>query len=145
MAPLGALAPLLAVLLCVANVAGVDLSVQHHGKGGGGGGGGAGGGGTPGEMPTSPFNYVLAYSWTPGFCKGTTYPGCSAPEPYWTDHFTIHGLWPQYNTTTGYPADCTTEPFSQAAVDAVGESKMIEYWPNVQEATGSANYASFWT
>ena len=117
--------------------------VQGHHKGGGG----TPGKGKGGDMPTSPFNYVMAYSWTPGFCKGQTYPGCSSPdlESYWTNHFTIHGLWPQYNTTTGYPQDCTTEPFSQTAVDQVGENKMIEYWPNVQEAIGSANYPSFWT
>ena len=133
---------LLFTLLTLAGWArGVDFG-RHRGKGGGGGGGGAPGGK---DMPTSPFNYVMAYSWTPGFCKGQTYPGCATPESYWTNHFTIHGLWPQYNTTTGYPQDCTTEPFSQEAVNAVGESTMIEYWPNVQEPTGSANYASFWT
>ena len=105
-----------------------------------------GGGGKPPGSPTQPWNYVLAYSWTPGFCKGTTYPGCSTPQPYWTNHFTLHGLWPQYNTTDGYPADCTTEAFSQSAVDAVngGESTMITYWPNVQEVEGTSTYSDFW-
>lgn len=113
-----------------------DLVVGKHHKGP------SGSGGSP---PSSSWNYILAYTWSPGFCQGQSYPGCqNAGSEYMATHFTLHGLWPQYNTTTGYPADCSTESFSQSAVDAVGEDKMIEYWPNVQEAEGSSTYSSFW-
>jgi ribonuclease T2 len=87
--------------------------------------------------------YVLAYSWQPQFCWGTTYPGCTNPEDFWKTHFTMHGLWPQY-TTTGYPSSCTTEKFDPAVTDAIGMDTMIQYWPNVKEAEGSANYDDFW-
>ena len=87
--------------------------------------------------------YVYAYSWTPGFCHGQTYPGCADPLQYWTTNFTIHGLWPQY-TTSGYPASCTTEPFDITIPQQIGESKMIQYWPDVQYDENSPSYDSFW-
>ena len=64
------------------------------------------------------FVYVLAYTWTPGFCINQTYPGCSDPESYWLNHFTLHGLWPQY-TTTGYPSYCTTEAYNASIPDII--------------------------
>ncbi len=88
--------------------------------------------------------YVLAYSWSPGFCNTQSNdPGCSDPESYWTNHFTLHGLWPQY-TTSGYPHDCTSEKFDPSAPESVGMSTMEKYWPNVQESEGSSDYDSFW-
>jgi len=89
--------------------------------------------------------YVFAYSWTPEFCYGESYPGCSGSEreSFWGDHFTIHGLWPQY-TTGGYPASCTTEPFDPAAVEKVGMDTMYQYWPNVQYSESDPNYDEFW-
>lgn len=113
---------------------GQDLVLGKHHSGSGGK-----------SPPSSSWNYILAYTWSPGFCSGQSYPGCqNAGSEYLATHFTLHGLWPQYNTTSGYPADCSTEAFSQSAVDAVGENKMIQYWPNVQEAEGSSTYSSFW-
>jgi len=87
--------------------------------------------------------YVYAYSWTPGFCNGYTYPGCMNPELYWTTNLTIHGLWPQYNTT-GYPSSCNNEPFDVSVPEMIGLSKMIQYWPNVQATESTASYDSFW-
>lgn len=102
---------------------------------------GSGGGGNSGD----PTMYVFAYSWTPGFCNTQSNdPGCESPEAYWGSHFTVHGLWPQY-TTTGYPADCTTEPFDPKSPEAVGITNMEKYWPNVQAAEGSSDYDDFWT
>jgi ribonuclease T2 len=97
----------------------------------------------------------------PEFCYGqTTYPGCTSPQPYWYDHFTVHGLWPQYksggynhgNATLTpfadsfltYSADCTTEAFDPAIVDAIGKSTMTQYWPDVKYAESDPNYTEFW-
>ena len=87
--------------------------------------------------------YVYAYSWTPGFCYNQVYPGCMNPLPYWETNLTIHGLWPQY-AVSGYPASCTTEPFDNTIPTQIGESKMIQYWPDVQYTLDSSSYNSFW-
>jgi ribonuclease T2 len=87
--------------------------------------------------------YVFAFSWTPEFCRGKTYPGCSQPQSYWKSYFTVHGLWPQYSTG-GYPHDCTTTAYDNSVANKVGWSDMTKYWPNVQEAENSTNYQSFW-
>ena len=87
--------------------------------------------------------YVFAYSWTPGFCIGQTYPGCNAPQSYWKNNFTIHGLWPQY-TTSGYPSTCTTEAFNSSITDSIGMDIMVEKWPDVQYDIDSSSYDSFW-
>eukprot|EP00605_Chrysophyceae_sp_TOSAG23-4_P000863 GSChrysophyteH1.ASY1.ANO1.954.1 assembled CDS len=89
--------------------------------------------------------YVFAYSWTPGFCNTETNdPGCNKPESYWTNHFTLHGLWPQY-TDDGYPHDCTNEKFDPKAPEAVGMNDMYQYWPNVQANPSDSDYDDFWT
>ena len=87
--------------------------------------------------------YVLAYSWTPGFCINQCYPGCKTPESYWLNHFTLHGLWPQY-ITTGYPSYCTTESYNSSIPDAIGFDTMIQFWPDVKYDTTSSSYDSFW-
>ena len=92
---------------------------------------------------TPPQIYVYGYSWTPGFCNQQMYPGCMSPESYWETNFTIHGLWPQY-TTTGYPEYCTTEPFDPNIPVQIGETRMQQYWPNVQYDINSPNYDNFW-
>ena len=89
------------------------------------------------------FVYVLAYTWTPGFCINQTYPGCSDPESYWLNHFTLHGLWPQY-TTTGYPSYCTTEPYNASIPDIIGLETMVQFWPDVKYDITSSSYDSFW-
>lgn len=57
-----------------------------------------------GSAPASGFDfYVLALSWSPGFCEidGGERAQC---EPGEGKHFVVHGLWPQYDR--GYPSDC---------------------------------------
>ena len=95
------------------------------------------------QSASQSVEYVYAYSWTPGFCYNQKYPGCLDPEPYWTTNLTIHGLWPQYNTT-GYPSFCTDEPFDPSIPDLVGKSNMIQYWPDVKYEESSPSYDSFW-
>lgn len=87
--------------------------------------------------------YVFAYSWTPEFCYGESYPGCADPNDYWKTHFTIHGLWPQFQAG-GYPSYCTDEAFDPAAPEAVGWDTMVQYWPDVQYAEDSSDYDQFW-
>ena len=97
--------------------------------------------GVAGQAPTI---YVYAYSWTPGFCDKQSYPGCLDPLPYWETNFTIHGLWPQY-ADTGYPSSCTSEAFDASIPQQIGESTMIQYWPDVQYTVDSPSYDSFWS
>lgn len=89
--------------------------------------------------------YVFAYSWTPGFCYTTnpSYPGCVDPNPYWTENFTVHGLWPQY-TTTGYPSYCSTETFDTDVPLDIGWDTMITYYPDVKYEETDPDYDSFW-
>lgn len=89
--------------------------------------------------------YVFAYSWTPEFCYGKSYTGCSSPEDYWNTHFTIHGLWPQYSDKNGYPSYCTSEPFNATLIETnIGMDTLEKYWPNVQGNPTDTNYSSFW-
>ena len=88
--------------------------------------------------------YVFAYTLEAQFCYGETdYPGCETPEDYWLNHFTIHGLWPQYSTG-GYPSDCTDEPFNSTVLDVIGMDTFNTYWPNVKSAPTDSDYDSFW-
>uniref|UniRef100_A0A7S3HT29 Uncharacterized protein n=1 Tax=Spumella elongata TaxID=89044 RepID=A0A7S3HT29_9STRA len=87
--------------------------------------------------------YVFAYTWTPQYCYGTSYPGCKDPQPYWGDHFTMHGLWPEYSTG-GYPQTCTKEPYDKASADYVGWDDMTKYWPEVEYNPSDPNYTQFW-
>lgn len=123
------------VFTCKAGNGDADVLTHHHsGKGGHGSG-----------NKDDPTMYVFAYSWTPGFCNTESNdPGCSNPESYWKDHFTIHGLWPQY-VTSGYPANCNNEAFDPKAPEAVGMDQMNQYWPNVQASPSSSDYDDFWT
>jgi ribonuclease T2 len=58
-------------------------------------------GGTPGEFDF----YVLALSWSPGFCEATgDARGSAQCEPGRNLGFVTHGLWPQYER--GYPSNC---------------------------------------
>jgi ribonuclease T2 len=125
------------VFTCTSNLSAVNYAGQAHVTSSKNSG--------KGVMDSSTM-YVFAYSWSPGFCgtQPSTDPGCQAPENYWTNHFTIHGLWPQY-TTTGYPHDCTSEAFDPSAVAPIGMNNMMEFWPNVQAAPDSSNYDDFWT
>jgi ribonuclease T2 len=62
------------------------------------------GGGFRGGAPTGNFDfYVLALSWSPGFCDsvGGSHDQC---EPGKGLGFVVHGLWPQFER--GFPSDC---------------------------------------
>lgn len=58
--------------------------------------------------------YVLALSWSPGFCaanqKASQLAQCA---PASNNGFVVHGLWPQYEN--GFPRECTIIP-SHAAI-----------------------------
>lgn len=100
------------------------------------------------ERLTSPeFDlYVLAQSWQPQFCAGkqAVYPGCSAPQPFWRSHFTLHGLWPELENGSP-PSFCAGEPFDASKVEqAVGLDTLMEYWPDVKVQDGSPEYSDFW-
>ena len=87
--------------------------------------------------------YLLAYFWEPESCYGTSkYAGCSNTLPYWSNHFTIHGLWPQF-TSGGYPSFCTTEAFNSKVTTTIGDD-MYTYWPNIQSSFDDPSYSSFW-
>lgn len=59
------------------------------------------GGGTPGDFDF----YVLALSWSAGFCEiDGDQKGRRQCEPGAKLGFVVHGLWPQYQR--GYPSDC---------------------------------------
>ena len=95
---------------------------------------------------TADIMYVYAYSWTPGFCYGhaDNYPGCADPQDYWKNNFTIHGLWPQYADSTGYPSYCSNEAFDPDVPLNIGWTTMTEKWPDVQYDENSTDYDSFW-
>jgi len=98
-------------------------------------------------LKDSSLLYVFAWTWTPEFCFGQSYPGCTnttnSAYSYWGSSMTIHGLWPQY-IAGGYPASCTTETFNYTVVESLGYENFVKYWPDVQYAESSADYKSFW-
>jgi ribonuclease T2 len=68
-------------------------------------------GGTPGVFDF----YVLALSWSPGFCElsgGRDQQQCSADGSVGRG-FVVHGLWPQF--TRGYPTQCAGGRFPSRA------------------------------
>ena len=73
--------------------------------------------GTPGDFDF----YVLALSWSPGFCEleGDA-KGRSQCDTGARKGFVVHGLWPQYNR--GFPSDCGMDrsPSSIAMQEARG-------------------------
>jgi len=88
--------------------------------------------------------YVFAYTFQPQYCYNkVNYSGCMAPEPYWYDHFTAHGLWPQY-TSGGYPQYCSSEVLNTSVVDEIGWDSMTMYWPNVEYNVSEPEYTEFW-
>lgn len=90
--------------------------------------------------------YVLAQSWQPEFCKGKekVYPGCVSPQPFWRDHFTLHGLWPERESGAP-PGFCEGEPFDADAIEQeIGLDVLKEYWPDVKFSDESPQYPDFW-
>jgi ribonuclease T2 len=93
--------------------------------------------------------YLLSTSWQAEFCDGKkgVYPGCKVPGDFWKSHFTLHGLWPQYNTgsVSAQPAFCGDEPLDRATLEkAIGRDVLETYWPNVKYSVDSPDHAEFW-
>ncbi|KAF1323630.1 Ribonuclease ddi, partial [Globisporangium splendens] len=103
--------------------------------------------------PSPPLNahtkfdlYVLAQSWQPEFCHGKekVYPGCQKPQEFWKTHLTLHGLWPERETSAP-PSFCDGEPFdAQQVEDEIGFETLTQYWPDVKFSVASPEYPSFW-
>ncbi len=74
-------------------------------------------GGTPGEFDF----YVLALSWSPGFCETTgDRRGSRQCEAGRRLGFVVHGLWPQYER--GFPSRCGPErALPRPALDEAGD------------------------
>jgi ribonuclease T2 len=80
----------------------------------------------PGQEASSPASprrtfdfYVLALSWSPGFCA--TPAGRNEPEqcgPNRRFAFVLHGLWPQYEKG-GWPESCSNEKVSEGIVESM--------------------------
>jgi ribonuclease T2 len=65
--------------------------------------------------------YVLALSWSPGFCEASgSVRGREQCEPGRERGFVVHGLWPQYES--GYPSFCEPGARSPSSV-ALEEAK----------------------
>ena len=81
----------------------------------------AGPGGFTGTSPApGSFDfYVLALSWSPGFCEtGGAAKARAQCEPGARLGFVVHGLWPQ--NQRGYPSDCDSNSFpSRVVLDSV--------------------------
>jgi ribonuclease T2 len=99
------------------------------------------GGGTPGDFDF----YVLALSWSPGFCefggkRSRDREQCAEGSGL---RFVVHGLWPQYER--GYPSDCdisNRSPSRMAMAEAEGvyptESLARYEWRKHGTCTGSS-------
>jgi ribonuclease T2 len=73
--------------------------------------------------------YVLALSWSPGYCLTDSVPDASQCGSGLRRAFVVHGLWPQYEM--GYPTDCDStlsrnlDPAERAAARAVMPSQSL--------------------
>lgn len=101
-------------------------------------------GGTPGEFDF----YVLALSWSPGFCEQEGERRRSRQcEPGRRLGFVVHGLWPQYER--GFPSSCGAERFvPRDALDEAGgvfpDEGLARYeWRQHGTCTGLAPAAYF--
>ena len=96
------------------------------------------------DTVSSKWIYVLAYSWTPGYCYKKSYVGCKSPDDYWTNNYVLKGLWPHY-AVTGSPTYCSNEQFDlKNTPKTVGTSTMAKYWPDVKTNEDDASYGDFW-
>lgn len=87
--------------------------------------------------------YILALTWSPGFCATHNDPIQCAGE----EGFVLHGLWPQYEGR-GYPADCRSEPLPDAVKGRYAQlfpspSLMEHEWKKHGTCTGLAPDAYF--
>lgn len=64
--------------------------------------------------------YILALTWSPGFCATHNDPiQCTGEEG-----FVLHGLWPEFEGQ-GYPTACRTEPLSETV-----RRRYVELYPS---------------
>ncbi|KNA04473.1 hypothetical protein SOVF_199410 [Spinacia oleracea] len=95
------------------------------------------------------FDYFqLALQWPGTYCR-TTHKCCQkngccrnsgAPQ-----HFTIHGLWPDYNDGT-WPSCCTKSNFDEKEISTLRKD-LDEYWPSLSCGSPSSCHGhkgSFW-
>lgn len=90
--------------------------------------------------------YLLAFDWIPGFCKSipdSNKPECYAPDNYWKNNLTLHGLWPDYNNGN-IKLNCPNNDFSGKYIEEIGMDVMRKYWPNVKLNTRSKKYNNFY-
>ena len=71
--------------------------------------------------------YVLALSWSPGYCASEGANAdknqCDGPRPY---EFIVHGLWPQFEK--GYPSNCDSEFAAQLPNSMINQ--MLDIMPS---------------
>ncbi|XP_021762756.1 ribonuclease 2-like isoform X1 [Chenopodium quinoa] len=95
------------------------------------------------------FDYFkLALQWPGTYCRNThkccRKNGCcrnSGPPK----HFTIHGLWPDYNDGS-WPSCCTKSEFDENEISTLRKA-LDEYWPTLSCGSPSSCYGhkgSFW-
>jgi ribonuclease T2 len=103
---------------------------------------------TRGAAPGSFDFYVLALSWSAGFCElsGDRRGSRQCDEGQGLD-FVVHGLWPQYET--GFPTECGAERFVPRAVldsvrDLFPETRLaIHEWRKHGTCSGKSPSAYF--
>ncbi|KAG9408615.1 hypothetical protein AC1031_020468 [Aphanomyces cochlioides] len=87
--------------------------------------------------------YVFSQTWEPYFCTTGNFQGCDSPSTFMTNHLTIHGLWPNYNSGS-YPSNCGGAALTQSDIISAGASNIAKYWPDVK--TGGWTFvANEWT
>ena len=78
------------------------------------------------DIPSSFDFYVLALSWSPGYCESEGANAdrgqCATGRAY---DFVLHGLWPQYER--GYPSDCQSDHDGAVSADLV--RSMLDIMP----------------
>ncbi len=80
-------------------------------------------GGTPGSFDF----YVLALSWSSGFCETTgDRQGKRQCEAGSNIGFTVHGLWPQYER--GFPSECG---FAERSPSQIALQKAVGVFPDI--------------
>lgn len=71
--------------------------------------------------------YVLALSWSPGYCASegdnANKRQCDGPRRY---EFVVHGLWPQFER--GYPSDCNSD--HEGSLDNALINDMLDIMPS---------------
>ncbi|XP_054779683.1 ribonuclease MC-like [Prosopis cineraria] len=91
------------------------------------------------------FDYfLLALQWPNTFCKTQPMgkPPCN-PNPPTQQDFTIHGLWPQFNSGKA-PANCRPAPDMTPDDLRKFEQDLLAYWPDLHDANDFDKSMRFW-